>query len=85
MTVRLFPPGAEVAPEIVLSTDPRHGRAEALMFQQAIPPIYQEVYPEPGKYSPRRHKELNDFLRMWLGNLKDQGHKVVEARRADDD
>lgn len=26
--------------------------AEALTFQQAIPPLYQEVYPEPGKGFP---------------------------------
>ncbi len=85
MTVRLFGPDAEVAPEFLPSSGLHHGRAEALTFQQAVPPIYQEVYPEPGKYSPRLYKELNDFLGLWLRNLEDQGHEVVEARRADAD
>ena len=38
MEVRVFPP-----------QDGRPGYVEALTFQQAIPPIYQRVYPEPGQ------------------------------------
>ena len=53
------------------------GRVEALTFQQAIPPIYQRVYPEPGMVSPRLHRELNAFLGVWLRNLKAQGHRLV--------
>ncbi len=52
-----------------------HGMVEALSFQQAIPPIYQEVYPEPGKVYPRLKRELNSFLSLWLRNLKAQGHR----------
>ena len=37
MTVRVFAP-----------RQGRDGMVEALTFQQAIPPIYQQVYPEPG-------------------------------------
>jgi hypothetical protein len=48
--------------------------AEAYSFQQAIPPIYQDVYPEPGKVRPKLKKELNSFLRLWLQNLIDQDH-----------
>ena len=51
---------------------------EALTFQQAIPPIYQEVYPEPGKLIPQLKRELNDFLKTWLINLLSQGHRLVE-------
>jgi len=85
MTVRLFAPGARVVPETVPSTDASRGQAEALTFQQAVPPIYRRVYPEPGKYSLRLRHELNDFLALWLRNLEDQGHRVVEQRRADTD
>lgn len=37
MELRVYPP-----------QDRHPGRVEALTFQQAIPPIYQRVYPEPG-------------------------------------
>ena len=66
MTVRVFAP-----------VKGRHGMVEALTFQQAIPPIYQEVYPEPGKVALRLKKDLNSFLTFWLRNLKDQGHRPV--------
>ena len=66
MVVRVFPP-----------REGRPGRLDAHSFQQAIPPIYQVVYPEPGKVIPRWHRELNAFLGTWLRNLKAQGHRLV--------
>jgi uncharacterized protein YqiB (DUF1249 family) len=69
MTVRVFEP----------SEKREHGAIEALTFEMAIPPIFQEVYPEPGKVSPPRHRELNGFLSTWLKNLEEQGHQRVEV------
>ena len=66
MTVRLF-----------LPRQGRHGMAEALTFQQTVSPMYQEVYPEPGKVYPHLKRELNSFLSLWLRNLKSQGHRPV--------
>jgi uncharacterized protein YqiB (DUF1249 family) len=43
MTVRLFHPGMTIFQELCPSTDPSRGRAEALSFQQAIPPNYQAL------------------------------------------
>jgi uncharacterized protein YqiB (DUF1249 family) len=80
MVVRLFPPGSTAFRVLVPSTDPRHGRAEALIFQQAIPPVYREVYPELGIYRPHLSRELNAFLAQWLRNLKAQGHRPVDPR-----
>ena len=60
-------------PEMVVLVYPELQMAEAFSFQQAIPPTYQEVYPEPGKFRPRLKKELNGFLRQWLTNCIDQG------------
>ena len=74
MTVRVFPPGSTAFTHLVPSTDPTRGRAEALTFQQAIPPIYQEVYLQPGRYLLKFRKQLNEFLRFWLGNIQEQGH-----------
>jgi len=63
-------------PDMQIRIDPEQRMAEALTFQQAMPPIYQEVYPAPGKINPRLKKELNSFLSTWLGNCIQQGHKM---------
>ena len=68
MTVRVFAP-----------RQGRHGMLEALTFQQSIPPIYQRVYPEPGKVAPAIKRDLNSFLSLWLRNLKGQGHRLVSV------
>jgi len=78
MTVRLFHPGMTIFQQLCPSTDPSRGRAEALDFQQAIPPIFQRIYPRPGSYHPNRRRELNEFLGFWLKNLGEQGHRLEE-------
>ena len=77
MVVRVFPPGEARFQELARSTDLRHGRVEALFFQQAVPPMFHAVYPEPGRFSPELKRELNGFLATWLQNLKRQGHRLV--------
>ena len=77
MVVRIFPPGEDSFQDFAPSTDSRHGRLEALMFQQAIPPVFRAAYPEPGRFDPEIKRELNDFLETWLRNLKRQGHRLV--------
>ena len=53
--------------------------AEALTFQNDYLGIFQEVYPEPGKYYPKLKKELNDFLNDWLKNMIEvQGYQLAE-------
>ena len=79
MTVRLFPPGSKLELVLTPSTHSKWGRAEALTFQMAIPPIYQEVYPSPGRHVPKLRRELNAFLAQWLGNLKMQGHRPIKS------
>ena len=58
--------------EIIIYPDTK--KVEAFSFEMSLPPVYQVVYPEPGKVYLRLRKELNDFLRQWLNNLIDQGH-----------
>jgi len=60
-------------PEITIRVYPSMKMVEALTYQQDNLGIYQEVYPEPGKFYPHLKRELNSFLGMWLRNLKDQG------------
>jgi hypothetical protein len=55
--------------------------AEALTFQNDYLGIYQEVYPEPGKYYPKLKKELNEFLNEWLQNIIESGYVKVEEER----
>ena len=62
-------------PEMVVLVYPESRQAEAFSFQQAIPSIYQEVYPEPGKVAPKAKEALNGFLGTWLENLVHQGHR----------
>ncbi len=71
MEIRVFLPNGE-----------RPGTVEALTFQQSLPPIYQRVYPEPGKVNPRLRQELNNFLGLWLRNLKQQGHRLVTGSQS---
>ena len=79
MTVRLFAPGSAEGLTLTPSTDPMLGRAEAQTFQQAVPPIYQEVYPQPGRFHPKLRSQLNSFLGQWLSNLEAQGHQPTPS------
>ncbi|NJL26858.1 MAG: DUF1249 domain-containing protein [Thermoanaerobaculia bacterium] len=69
----------EMTVRVSVPRDGRHGMIEALSFQQAVPPVYQVVYPQPGRFYPHLKRELNAFLGYWLRNLEQQGHRSVEA------
>lgn len=60
-------------PELVIQINDEAGTAEVLTYTQDNLGIYEEVYPEPNKVRPRLKKELNQFLSVWLDNLKMQG------------
>lgn len=40
---------------------------------------YQDTYVYREATDGRSRKELNDFLLLWLGNLIEQGHKIVDS------
>ena len=61
-------------PDMEIRVVPSMKMVEALTFQDQFG--FQVVYPEPGKVNPQVKKELNQFLRQWLGNLIKQGHKL---------
>lgn len=69
-------------PDMEIAVYPNAGMAEALTYQQDGLGIYQVVYPEPGKFYPKRKKELNSFLETWLRNIVSQGHKIEEKEAA---
>ena len=57
-------------PDVQVWIHPDHKEAEAMTFQNDYLGIYQEVYPEPGKYRPKLKKDLNDFLADWLKTIR---------------
>lgn len=66
-------------PDMQVWIHPDHKEAEALTFQNDYLGVYQEVYPEPGKYRPKLKEELNIFLADWLKNIVEiQQYKLVE-------
>ena len=56
-------------PDVEVKIYPEMKMAETLTFRNDYLGIYQEVYPEPGKYYPKLKKELNTFLNDWLRNM----------------
>ena len=40
---------------------------------------YQDTYVYREGNEERSRKELNEFLILWLGNLIEQGHKIVDS------
>ncbi len=61
-------------PEMTVIVNSQQGTVEPRSFQQAIPPIYQEVYADEGQCRSGLKASLNEFLTLWLGNLIEQGH-----------
>jgi uncharacterized protein YqiB (DUF1249 family) len=65
-------------PDVEVRIYPDQKAAEALTFQNDYLGIYQEVYPEAGKYYPKLKRELNDFLNDWLQNIIDAQYQLAE-------
>jgi uncharacterized protein YqiB (DUF1249 family) len=67
-------------PDMEIRIYPEMKMAEALTFRNDYIGIYQEVYPEPGKYYPKLKTELNNFLNDWLKNMIEvQGYQLKES------
>ena len=58
-------------PDMEVTVDFAAETAQAETYQDAY--LYREANDERSK------KELNEFLLMWLGNLIEQGHKIVDS------
>ena len=58
-------------PDMEVTVDFDNKTAQAATYQDTY--VYREGNDERSK------KELNEFLLMWLGNLIDQGHKIVNS------
>ncbi|MDQ2842887.1 MAG: hypothetical protein M3Y72_17985 [Acidobacteriota bacterium] len=63
-------------PELCFELVPEGGHVayEPFLFQQAIPPVYQEVFENgPASENHRLKRKLTEFAQMWDRNLQEQG------------
>ena len=58
-------------PDMEVTVDFDNETAQAETYQDTY--LYREANDERSK------KELNEFLVLWLGNLIEQGHKIVDS------
>jgi hypothetical protein len=55
---------------------------EPFSFQQAMPPVYQEVYENgPASENRRLKRQLMEFAQMWDRNLLRQGFVTAAAQQ----
>lgn len=66
-------------PEMTFLIDRDKGTMEAASYQQDSLGIYQNVYPEPGRWVPELRKDLNNFTQQWLKNISEQNYVKREA------
>ena len=67
-------------PEMTFRVDREKGTLEPLTFQQdGSIQIYQEVYPEPGRWIPKLRRDLNTFAQQWMNNISQQRYQKREA------
>ena len=67
-------------PEMTFRIDAELGTLEPLTFRQdGSPALYQEVYPEPGKWIPKLRNSLSSFTETWLKNIEVQGRVRFRA------
>ncbi len=67
-------------PEMTFRVDRDKGTLEPLTFlQDGSIQLYQEVYPEPGRWVPKLRGDLNAFAQQWFKNISEQGYLKKEA------
>ena len=71
-------------PELCFELIPQGGHVvyEPFLFQQAIPPVYQEVFSNgPASENQRLKRELTTFAQTWDRNLNEQGFVTAAAQQ----
>ena len=67
-------------PEMTFRIDREAGTLEPLTFRQdGWPQIYQQVYPEPGRWIPKLSRDLSRFTEQWFKNIGEQGYYREQA------
>ena len=69
-----------VDPEMTFRVDTENGTLEPLTFRQdGSLSLYQEVYPEPGRWIPKLRNDLSAFTEQWLKNIEMQNRVRTRA------
>ena len=81
-----FPQNGDLCqdPELCFELVPQGGHVayEPFLFQQAIPPICQEVFEnDPASENHRLKRKLTEFAQMWDRNLQEQGFITAAAQQ----
>ena len=74
-------------PEMTFRIDKDKGTLEPLTYQQDAMGLYQQVYPEPGKWIPKLRNDLSAFTEQWLNNIIQQSrakYRAVAVRDGED-
>ena len=75
-------------PEMTFRVDREKGTLEPLTFRQdGRLSLYQQVYPEPGKWIPKLRNDLNKFAAQWMKNIESQRYikeKAIQQRDGED-
>lgn len=66
-------------PEMEIRIYPELQMPEALTFRNDGVGIYHEVYVGANHFYPKLKKDLNEFLSMWLENIREQGFLTKEV------
>lgn len=66
-------------PDIEMIIDHERETLMAATFRQDSLGIFQQVYLEDNRWSPKLSKKLNSFLNEWLGNIELQRYNPFEA------
>lgn len=66
-------------PEMTFRIDHEKGTLEPLTYQQDSMGMYQQVYPEPGRWIPKLRKDLNRFANQWFHNIEEQRYRPERA------
>ncbi len=66
-------------PDVEVWIHADHTDAEAMTYQNDYLGVYQQVYPEPGKFNAKLKTDLNIFLHDWLQNIINAKYQLVET------
>ncbi len=70
-------------PDMELIIDHEKETIISATFRQDSLGIFQQVYLDDNRWSPKLSKQLNSFLNEWLGNIEQQRYKPFEAHLLD--
>jgi len=75
-------------PEMTFRIDHEARTLEPLTFRQdGSLPIYQQVYPAPGRWIPKLRNDLSAFADQWFKNIAEQGrirYRAIAVRDGED-